>query len=158
MAKRILPLPGAKRRRHFPSRPSSHLRRLFLRFNRQYFGNSLSTAVFVGWSPHAGWDGEGGCFYIVHEKYGRPAIFVSRDSKGCAREVRHTLIHEMAHFKLAFNTRVHAFHGPAFRREMLRLRRAGAYEPVTYTMTQYSIRPDGTWQRCKGTTKRITIH
>jgi SprT-like family len=88
------------------------LRALFQKFNGQYFGGKLPVYSLRS-VDRMTWLGESGCCYKK-----RKLIKVNRGLSG--EEATSTLLHEMAHAATS------GHHGMPWKREMIRLREAGA--------------------------------
>ena len=91
------------------------LKRAFLEYNEQFFGNRLPADTIVKWSHSL----------PVMGRFEGNTIIINDYFKRWASVWRLTLLHEMAH--LATDSEVEE-HGPRWRREMHRLARAGAFD------------------------------
>jgi hypothetical protein len=96
------------------------LRRLYLQFNRRYWAGALPADTQVLWMPLAA----DRVAETGRSSDGRFVIHLSPSVAGFRRFFKLLLLHEMAHIAL-WDRRI-AFHGKAWRDEMLRVLSAGA--------------------------------
>lgn len=99
----------------------SVLRRLYLKYNRDYFDNKLPLDVHVYWHPTPDT-----CVAWTFEEGDHLAIQMSPGIAGFRRYFKWILIHEMVHIALWKGKRERVMHGPSFKKELLRVIQAGA--------------------------------
>lgn len=109
-------------------KPDKRLQKLYVKYNKLYFDNSLPSDVQVGWvaypedSVHiaetATLDEDNG---VIHH-----TIYIGESIRSLDTVVKMTLLHEMVHVK------IHPYnkHGRKFDEEMLRLASRGAFNKL----------------------------
>ena len=102
-----------------PLKSDQQLKRIYTKYNRLYFENSLPDA-FVWWEPTA--SAYANC--IFEEDVWK--IRLSPSTAGWSAITKWSLLHEMVHIKL------HPYrkHGKKFNAEMLRLAQMGAFNDI----------------------------
>jgi hypothetical protein len=102
------------------------LRRAYLKFNDTWFAGKLPPNVVVFWEPANGNLAETFEFETLESTGGEPELGIRIDPtlRFAARLWKFTLLHEMCHVK----TYSYLGHGKKFKKEMLRLANAGAFD------------------------------